>query len=437
MKRLSLALVAVLVLLGLILPRGAAAVDVVGRVTQVEGRVDLLKGGKLPAIPAKLQDRVEPGDVLRTKSLSRAQITFIDNSVLTISPESRMAIEEYMFDAAQGKRRAVLQLFQGLAHAVIHQVFKVEEPDFVVKTQTALLGVRGTELGFRILPNSSEVLNFKGRSRVSNIFPEVKGTVELKDMQGTMVPWGRPPTPHFDIDLDYYKQFMNQLATGLTGRKDGKGAPPGPGMALAASAATTAAGVAVGAAAAPDLGTLTGTIGGTNTTNIVQNVPTIPPAGTGGTFTFTQPDYIFYYLLSSTSASNYTIGNFSGTGAGTRIGVYPGSFTANYNFNATYDQGGQFPDLYQGEFTASNMSGKVTGRSGGTMTGTLSLTLTDQTAGSFSGTVPITLTSSGQLTANLTGLKGTANPDNAALTVTGGNLVQTPTGEGAAAVRKR
>ena len=40
--------------------------EVVGHLTQVEGRVELLKGGKLPAAEAKAQDGVEPGDVLRT-----------------------------------------------------------------------------------------------------------------------------------------------------------------------------------------------------------------------------------------------------------------------------------------------------------------------------------------------------------------------------------
>ena len=150
-----------------------AGAEVVGRLTQVEGRVDLLKGGNLPAIPLKVDDTVEPGDVIRTKSLSKAQITFIDNSLLTLSQEARIAIEEFKFEPGQGKRRAVLEIFQGLALAVVNKILKAEEPDFIIKTQTAIVGVRGTEFGMRNQPNSSTILNFPGRTQVGNIFPEV------------------------------------------------------------------------------------------------------------------------------------------------------------------------------------------------------------------------------------------------------------------------
>ena len=68
---------------------------VVGRFTQVVGQVDLLKQGKLPALAAKVQDGVEPGDVIRTKSKAKAQLTMVDDSIITLAPESRLAIAEY------------------------------------------------------------------------------------------------------------------------------------------------------------------------------------------------------------------------------------------------------------------------------------------------------------------------------------------------------
>jgi hypothetical protein len=216
----------------------AAGADVVGRLTQVEGRVDLLRDGNLPAVAVKVDDTVGSGDVIRTKSMSRAQITFIDNSTLTISPESRIAIAEFKFDAAQKKRSAVLEIFRGLALAVVSNIIKVEEPDFVIKTHTAIVGVRGTEFGIRLSPNSSTIMNFMGETQVGNIFPEVSRLflkafkvafsfgwnngsnrwVLLKAMQGTTVGLNLPPTKPFTITREDQMQFMRQLATNASGR---------------------------------------------------------------------------------------------------------------------------------------------------------------------------------------------------------------------------
>jgi hypothetical protein len=66
----------------------------VGRVAQVEGGVDILRGGKLPAIAAKRNDIINSTDIIRTKSLSSAEIKFVDDSSITIAPGSRVAIEE-------------------------------------------------------------------------------------------------------------------------------------------------------------------------------------------------------------------------------------------------------------------------------------------------------------------------------------------------------
>jgi len=153
MRRRLLAVITLLALV-MVIP---AVVDAaaVGRFTMVEGQVDLLHQGKLPAVPAKVQDGVEPGDVIRTKSKAKAQVKFVDDSIITMAPESRMAVADFVYDEARGYRRAVLRHFRGLLHAVVTQLIKVQEPEFIIETQTAVLGVRGTE-GYHLqVPNSS------------------------------------------------------------------------------------------------------------------------------------------------------------------------------------------------------------------------------------------------------------------------------------------
>ncbi len=212
-----------LLALGLLLPSGAPAA-VVGRITQVEGKAEHLKKGQLPATPLKLNDGLETGDVVRTKSLARAQITFVDKSVLTIAPESRIVIEAFMVDESKGKRNVVLQIFQGLALAVVSTIYKSENPNFVVKTHTAIMGVRGTEVGIRLYPNFSEFLDFKGRVRVQSNLPEIAGAVELDHDQGTRVGRGLPPIQPFPVTASDRQQFMDQLKTGLVAKDKGPAA---------------------------------------------------------------------------------------------------------------------------------------------------------------------------------------------------------------------
>jgi hypothetical protein len=227
---------------------GSAQADAVGRLTQVEGRVDILRAGKLPAIPVKMNDEVQTGDILRTKSKSKAQVTFIDSSTLTIAPESRVGIESYMFNASQNKRNAVVELFQGLAQVAVSKIFKATEPDFVVKTKTAIMGVRGTDFGIRIHPSSSDILNFEGLLQVGNILPEVsqlfrrafavaysfgppgaggKRWVFLKTMQGTSVGFRKLPSPVFTVTPAMKSSFMEMFST-LGSKDSAGGGPTGP-----------------------------------------------------------------------------------------------------------------------------------------------------------------------------------------------------------------
>jgi hypothetical protein len=254
----------------------AQAADIVGRLTQVEGRVDILRGGKLPGIPVTLNDGVQVGDVLRTKSLSKAQVTFNDNSTITISPESRVAIEAYMFDSSQNKRNAVVQLFQGLAQVVVSKIYKSAEPDFVVKTKTAIMGVRGTDFGVRVYSTSSDVLNFEGLLQVGNILPEVSQLfrrafkvaysfssggasgqhwVFLKAMQGTTVGHGLPPSAVFAVTPAMKTSFMDMFSTLGSKAPGGSGAR---GSGATGGGVTAAAGPGGGGGGVPGGSTASG-----------------------------------------------------------------------------------------------------------------------------------------------------------------------------------
>ncbi len=388
--------------------------EVVGRLTAVEGRVDLLKGGQLPANPAKLEDPVELGDVLRTKSLSKANITFVDNTVLTISPESRIAIESYMFDPAKGKRNAVLELFQGMALAVVSKIYKTEQPDFIVKTHTAIMGVRGTEVGIRLGPNESTFLNFEGRTRVANLFPEVSGDlfkkaakvaysfdqgyVDLKDMQATTVTRGLPPTLPYGISIEDRQMFFRQLVVSLVGpggggpssggtKSGGASSPtcsPTTGTCSVNSSSTSSDSGTFSTAASTVTGSSVGTPGGPIIVTPNVPAPTLPPpslaslaftqawTGPGAISVATQPTASFY----NTGPGSGSISSLTFDPGSASISFFNNGFTvSSLAFQATSTTPSTLWNPHWTGTFNSTASGNLSGPASGSLTGTMNMTL--------------------------------------------------------------
>jgi len=124
----------------------AEAAQVAGKITKIDGRVDILRAGAAAVVVAKLGDSVYIGDILRTKSDGRAEITFIDKSVMTLGPKSRLGIDEYLFKPEDDRRAASLKLYRGKSgFKVPKPVYAAEGSKFEMKTRTAVAGVRGTD----------------------------------------------------------------------------------------------------------------------------------------------------------------------------------------------------------------------------------------------------------------------------------------------------
>jgi hypothetical protein len=383
-----------------------ARADVVGHLTEVTGQVDIMKDGKFPATPAKLQDGVEPGDVVRTKSASKAQITLIDNSTITIAPESKVAIEDYMFEPAQKKRNAVFQLFRGLAYVVVNKVFKVQNPDFIVKTHTAIMGVRGTEFGIRLYPASSTILNFKGVLEVGNFYPEISrlshraskialslgggriawiNSVLLHAMQGATVASDLPPAT-FKVTPGMMKSFMNQMVSRLESRQERKGSQnTGTQVTSAEGFSGTTGGTDTGShSETPNPGFQAAGFNNPMPTTtpppVLPVVETVPPPSTPTlptytTYSFSLDTYGPFSQSPAVSAGSPVLFTASGSAIlkGDLASLLP---TNNYDvtdFSTLTPTSGTFPSTrVNGSYSAS-MVGTVSGNQGSTLTGSATI----------------------------------------------------------------
>jgi len=137
----------VLGLLALILlfPFSALA-EPVGKFTAVEGKVDITSPGE-EARPAQVGDEISVGDIVRSKSKSKAEITFHDGNILRFAQNTRVKISEYK--VGEEGSRGILKLFRGKIQSIVNRVLggtfgRKKKYIFEVHTPSAVCGVRGT-----------------------------------------------------------------------------------------------------------------------------------------------------------------------------------------------------------------------------------------------------------------------------------------------------
>ncbi|MCK9376144.1 MAG: FecR family protein [Syntrophobacterales bacterium] len=203
----------ILVLMALAAPLAAHAA-VVGRFTEVRGEVNVLKRGQIPGLPVKLYDTVEPGDVIRTKYQAKAQLTMVDDSVITLAPESRLAVADYVYKPS-GERRAVVRLFRGLAHTVVRRVIETEEPDFIMETHTAIIGVRGTDWYTLLMPGFTSLYLAHGVLGVSSNNAAIPALLLLRSMQFTQIPMGKQPYLPRPMTPEMLRSLEGLMDTGI------------------------------------------------------------------------------------------------------------------------------------------------------------------------------------------------------------------------------
>jgi len=168
----------------------------VGKFTYVAGKVDIISPDKTVK-SAKLQEDVHKGDVIQVKKESKAEITFLDDSVLRIAPDTRVGISEYFV----GEERVVgiLNLAAGKIQSKVRKTFGMvfglkNQNRFEVHTPTAVIGVRGTEFFTSFLAGITEAVFKKERGYIFSLnMPDVVEHINAGE-KGKVVSPDRAPT---------------------------------------------------------------------------------------------------------------------------------------------------------------------------------------------------------------------------------------------------
>lgn len=155
----------------------------------------VLKGvnGKVGANVRKLNiaDAVYANEVIETEEGGASKLRFLDDTELSVGPNSSLTLDEFIYDPAAGNTKMVVTMAVGVARFVTGSV---GTRDFEVRTQTATIGIRGTTL--------TVIVNADGTTTVT----VSEGSVTVTSTDGTQVvvndgasstvpPGGQPSLP--------------------------------------------------------------------------------------------------------------------------------------------------------------------------------------------------------------------------------------------------
>jgi hypothetical protein len=143
-----------------------AAQEAIGAVSRIQGEANGTRGGATRALG--LNAPVFLDEIVSTGEAARLEVTFTDNTRVTIGEKAKLTLDTYVFDPAAGSGTIKFGVV-GALRFLSGKVTKLASSDVSVTTAAATLGIRGTEFwGGPIDDQALGVFLVQGAVSVSN-----------------------------------------------------------------------------------------------------------------------------------------------------------------------------------------------------------------------------------------------------------------------------
>jgi len=168
----------------------------IGKVTEQTGPTEIVRNKK--STPSKINATLEPNDTIVTAA-AKAQLTFEDNTNVKITEQSKLIIDDFVYDPNKGTGKLAMKIALGTARYASGQIAKNNPQSVNVQTPTAKIAVRGTDF--------SMTVDELGRSLVI-LLPScddkgcVTGAITVSNDAGTVL-----------MDVAYQATYVSSLTT--------------------------------------------------------------------------------------------------------------------------------------------------------------------------------------------------------------------------------
>lgn len=122
----------------------------IGKVVEQSGNSVTIKKKSGGDVPSKLNTTVDSYDTIITGK-DRARINFLDNTKVQVTENSRLVIDEFVFDPKNSDASKVgMKVLVGTVRYASGQIAKQNQQNVDIKTPTATVAVRGTDFSMTV-----------------------------------------------------------------------------------------------------------------------------------------------------------------------------------------------------------------------------------------------------------------------------------------------
>ena len=119
----------------------------IGKVTEQTGPTEIVRNKK--STPSAVNAPLEMNDTVVTAS-AKAQLTFEDATTVKITEQSKLIIDDFVYDPNKGAGKLAMKVALGTARYASGQIAKSNPQSVNVQTPTAKIAVRGTDFSMTV-----------------------------------------------------------------------------------------------------------------------------------------------------------------------------------------------------------------------------------------------------------------------------------------------
>jgi hypothetical protein len=137
------------------------AASAVGKVSRVQNQA------QVAGVTAAVGTNVHMGDALQTGANARLEVTFRDDTRLTLGENARVVIDRYVFNPDRSIGEMALKSTRGALRFATGKINQMDQKNVTVSTPAAALAVRGTEFWMGPMDGQYGALLLHGNVKVS------------------------------------------------------------------------------------------------------------------------------------------------------------------------------------------------------------------------------------------------------------------------------